>query len=315
MTLSREWGPPRDILVPVIDMIAPSMRKRGITFEYDRRIIMSARFECYMDTQKTKQMLMNILNNACKFTAPGGRVRLSLRNVSANVQTSTAVDEIVIEDTGCGMSKEFLRRIFTPFEQERNQFSSAVQGTGLGLALSRSIARQMGGDITVVSQLGKGSTFTLRIPYRYRAFSPVDAQERAPSAKTETNALKGRHILLAEDHPLNAQIAVKLLEKKEMTVTLAEDGKRAVELFSAGAPGTYDAILMDIRMPNMDGLTAARAIRALDRPDAKAVPILAMTANAFEEDRQKSMAAGMNAHLSKPLEPEKMYAALSELMG
>ncbi|MDD3346870.1 PAS domain-containing hybrid sensor histidine kinase/response regulator [Oscillibacter sp.] len=312
--LNKEWSLPGTVLAPVVDMIAPLMREKNISFLYDEKIIRIAHFECYLDVQKTQQMLMNILNNACKFTGAGGQVCMTIRNTWADVDSATVTEEVVIQDTGCGMSEEFLKRIFTPFEQERNQYSSAVQGTGLGLALSRSIARQMGGDITVSSELGKGSVFTIRLPFQFRRISLYRGNSEKPKAAGEGKRLTGRHILLAEDHPLNATIATKLLEKQGMIVTLAEDGQKAVELFGANPPETFAAILMDVRMPNMDGLTAAKTIRSMLRPDAQRIPIIAMTANAFDEDRRRSLEAGLNAHLSKPIEPEKMFATLSELI-
>lgn len=309
--LNQEWVPPHDLIVPVIEMISPMMQAKKITFVYADSVRKMSRYEYYVDAQKTRQMLMNILNNACKFTKEGGVVELKFKNVQINPDIAMATDQVTISDTGCGMSKEFLKRIFTPFEQERNQYTGAVEGTGLGLALSRNIARKMGGDIAVSSELGKESSFVITFPYHYRfpvSAVPTEVKETAVSEKV----FLGRHILLAEDHPLNASIVVKLLEKRGMVVTLADDGRKAVDEFVSHPPGTFDVILMDIRMPNMDGIAAAKAIRALDRADAQRIPVIAMTANAFYEDRCTSLAAGMDAHLAKPIQPEKLYETLAQ---
>lgn len=221
---------------------------------------------------------------------------------------------ITIEDTGCGMSKEFLPRIFEPFAQEHNIYSGTALGTGLGMPLARQTALAMGGDITVESTPGVGSKFTITFPYRYRLYER-EAQESTPKKKTSLDILKGARILLCEDNHLNTVIAKRLLERVGCIVDSAENGKLGTERFAASTPGTYQAVLMDIRMPEMDGLEAAKAIRALDRADALTVPIVAMSANAFDEDVKASLAAGMNDHLAKPVEPQKMYETLVNEIG
>ncbi|MDD3336834.1 MAG: ATP-binding protein [Eubacteriales bacterium] len=314
--LHKEWVTPHDVTMPVIEMIAPMMKAKGVDFVYDERLIKPSFYEYYVDPQKTKQMLMNLLNNACKFTPKGGRVTLRFHNIALNKETQEAVDQITIEDTGCGISKEFLPKLFHPFEQERTSANATVPGTGLGLAISNSVVQQMGGNISVTSELEKGSVFTVNFPYAYRLLDPSVPQVGKDSIQqSDHQVLVGRHILLAEDHPLNAMIATKLLEKCGVIVTHVENGEAAVQIFDANAPNTYDAILMDVRMPVMDGLTAAKALRALPREDAKTVPIIAMTANAFDEDRKKSMEVGMNAHLAKPIEPELLYQTLSNVVS
>lgn len=314
-TLHGEWTTLKKIGVPVVDMIQPLMDKRKITFECDKRIYQDGTFECFMDVQKTRQMLMNILNNACKFTPEGGCVTLAYHNVMRDAKAHTATDQIVISDTGCGMSEEFMKRLFTPFEQERNAYTGPIQGTGLGLAISRNIAREMGGDITATSKLGEGSTFTITVPYSFRVVDKAEDEGVAAEKTAVDDLLTGRHILLAEDNPLNATIATKVLENEGMSVLVKDDGEQAVEAFSSSPSGTFDAILMDVRMPKMNGLQAARTIRAMKRDDATDIPIIAMTANAFDEDRQASMAAGMDAHLSKPIEPKELFSTLAGLMA
>ncbi|MDD3347315.1 hybrid sensor histidine kinase/response regulator [Oscillibacter sp.] len=315
VTLEEEWVSPNEVLSAVLDMMEPMMAAKHIHFEYNPRIRKKPPYEYFVDPQKTKQMLMNILNNACKFTPEGGHVKLSFHNITRDDEAKTAVDQTVIEDNGCGMSSEFIQKLFLPFEQERTKETASIPGTGLGLSISRSIARLMGGDITATSEPGKGSVFTVTSPYHYRLSNAAEVPEPRQEPSHNQQILVGKRILLAEDHPLNATIATKLLEKRGMSVTHANDGESAVKIFAANPPGTYAAILMDVRMPNMNGLTATKAIRKMARQDAKRIPIIAMTANAFDSDRKLSGDAGMNAHLAKPIDPELLYSTLAKFIG
>jgi PAS domain S-box-containing protein len=310
-TLDMSWTSPTELIQSCTEMIRPEMEKKHIVFSCPdgRRV---SHIEYRVDVLKTKRMLMNLLNNAAKFTPVGGHVTISIHNRERT--DHHAVDVITIEDDGCGMSEEFMTRIFTPFAQERNEYSDSVQGTGLGLALSKQIANAMGGDITAESTLGSGSKFTIIFPYSYRLHAETDAVSEN-SAGTPLTVLNGRHILLCEDNKLNAQIAGRLLEKMNCIVAYAYDGKEGVNAFTVSAEGYYDAVLMDIRMPHLDGLAASREIRALPRRDAGSVPIIAMSANAFNEDVQKSLAAGMNAHLAKPVDPKIMYETLAQYIS
>ena len=207
-----------------------------------------------------------------------------------------------------GMSKEFLKHIFEPFTQEKNDARSVYQGTGLGMAIVKSLIDQMGGTITVTSEEGTGSTFVIVIPFEI-ASAPVPVQE----SQTVTEAdIAGLHLLLVEDNDLNAEIAEMLLTDQGAEVMLARDGKQAVDVFAENPEGTFDAILMDIMMPVMDGLAATAAIRALDRADAGTISIIAMTANAFKEDEDKCFAAGMSAYLAKPIDVEKVKQTIWE---
>ncbi|MDO4556275.1 MAG: ATP-binding protein [Lachnospiraceae bacterium] len=311
-TLACDYYSPEDIFLPVIHMIRPSMEKKKIQFVFDENILGRWNAEYYADEQKVQQMLMNLLNNACKFTQEGGRVELRFSNLSIDKEKCYGVDQIIIEDNGCGMSEAFLENIFEPFEQERLPGNESIPGTGLGLSIARNIARLMGGDITVTSEIGKGSTFTVIFPYHYRILPASEQESKIVPEPAQIERLLGKRVLLAEDNEINAMIAAKLLENKGLTVKLAVNGKEAVEEFKKAPPKTYDFILMDIRMPLMDGLEAARTIRAIERPDAADIPIIAMSANAFEEDRQLSIQSGMNAHLSKPVEPKVLFETLLE---
>lgn len=207
-----------------------------------------------------------------------------------------------ITDTGIGMSDEFLKRIFDPFVQEKADARSVYHGTGLGMTIVKQLVELMNGTIQVTSKKGEGSTFVITLPFE---IAPPPAE--TPALTTDENcSVQGLKLLLVEDNELNAEIAQILLEDAGAKITVVRDGRQAVEKFRDNAAGTFDAILMDIMMPVMNGYEATKAIRSLDRPDAKCIPIIAMTANAFAEDAQKCIAAGMNAHLAKPLEIEKV---------
>jgi CheY-like chemotaxis protein len=221
-----------------------------------------------------------------------------------------ARDRTVIRDNGCGMSPAFLERVFLPFEQERKSQEPGQCGTGLGLTIVKSLVELMGGTITIRSTEGVGTEVTLLFTTELVDMGQV--QNSAAPAPAEFD-LTGRRVLVCEDHPLNREIAGRLLTRKGLLVDMAENGADGLKRFQDSPWRYYDAVLMDIRMPILDGLRTARAIRRLDRPDA-AVPIIAMTANAFQDDIQKSMDAGMNAHLSKPIEPLKLYETLYALL-
>ena len=213
-----------------------------------------------------------------------------------------------ISDTGVGMSEEFLQHIFEPFAQEKNDARSVYQGTGLGMAIVKSLVEKMNGTIRVESRLGEGSTFTVTIP-----FDIAPPPETQPAREEAAPDIQGLRILLAEGNELNAEIAEMLLRDEGAEVLIAHDGRQALERFRDTTEGTFDAILMDVMMPVMDGLEATRANRALERADAGSISIIVMTANAFQEDAQECLRAGMNALLSKPLDMDKLVRTLSAL--
>lgn len=249
------------------------------------------------DEMRLRQIIINLLSNAVKFTAKG-EIRLTFRQMYLGKDT---VDLMIrLSDTGIGMSPEFLSKIFRPFEQESIETSHRYGGTGLGMAITEQLVHLMGGEIMVESVQGQGSDFSVFLSF------PL-AQEQQPKKTLKTaddseNAFKGRRILMAEDNEVNAMIAQEILGEMGATVETAANGQLAVEAFSEKAPGYYDFILMDVQMPVMDGRTAARTIRALDREDAKTIPIFALSADAFVEDRRLSMEAGMNDHYAKPVD-------------
>ncbi len=262
----------------------------------------------YTDKLRTQQIYINILNNAVKFTESGGKVKWVIDSEildDESIKIST-----IITDTGCGMSKEFLNHLYEPFSQEKNISMNARQSTGLGLSIAKGIVEKMNGTISVESELGKGTTFKIDFIRRYKN----DVQKPTFSEETDDakTILNGKKVLLCEDHPLNTTLAVKLLEKIGMSVETAENGLIGVEKFNNSSENEFAAVLMDIKMPVMNGFEATAKIRALNRQDAKSVPIIAMTANAFAEDKELSKKAGMNEHLSKPIEPELLYKTLSD---
>ena len=295
----------RDIVSIIIERAVDA----GIQWEYDRRKAEIPYPYIYGSQLHLRQIFLNIYGNCIKYNRPGGKI--STRVEAQDVRDGWCVYRWTISDTGVGMSQEFLDHIFDPFAQEKNDARSVYQGTGLGMTIVKGLIYQMHGNIEVTSEVGIGTTFVVEIPFEI-APPPEEfpVKEAAPSGD-----IHGLKLLLAEDNELNAEIAETLLTDAGAHVTIVKNGKKAVDCFEAASPGTFDAILMDVMMPVMDGLAATRAIRAIPRADARQIPILAMTANAFEEDARQCLAAGMNVHLAKPLQMDKVLAALMECCG
>lgn len=261
------------------------------------------------DAVRLEQILINLINNAIKFTPKGGTVKVYISQLEA-VQNRARL-QAKVSDTGIGISKEFLPKVFQAFSQEHNAATSSYGGSGLGLSIAKSFARMMGGDIIVESREGHGTTFTVEVWLDVAA--EMDDVKQVEQVENENGFLAGKHILLVEDHPLNTIVARRILEKQKMDVVSAENGQVALKLFEESERGTFDAILMDVRMPVMDGITATQKIRELKRADAKTIPIIAMTANAYDEDKKQTYEAGMNAHLAKPIEPRMLYDTLAQM--
>ena len=266
-----------------------------------------------LDKLRINQIVFNLLSNAVKYTPEGGEI--SYYSHSELLAGQRLEMEIRVSDNGIGMSEGFQKMLFDPFTQEGRNDNSEIRGSGLGLAITKKLVELMGGSITVESGLGSGSTFTVRLEMDCIPAEQTDAAKQDGGASETRNCLEGKHILLCEDHPLNQEIARALLEEKGMRVEIAEDGACGVNSFSRSLVGYHDAILMDIRMPVMDGYEATRRIRALDRPDAKTVPIIAMTADAFADDVQRCLDAGMNGHIAKPIDPQTLYDTLANVVG
>ena len=252
-----------------------------------------------------RRILLNLSSNAIKYNKPNGRVDLWVEELESGADF--AHYRFRVQDTGVGMSKEFLeKRLYEPFAQENANVRTDYQGTGLGMSIVAELVHAMGGTIQVESELGVGTTFTVEL-----RFALDEAPQQAAPETAAPADISGMRVLVVEDNALNREIVQCLLEDKGAEVTLAEDGQQAVDAFAAAEPGHFDAILMDIMMPVLDGIGATQAIRALPRPDAQTIPIIAMTANAFDEDIKKTQEAGMNAHLAKPIDSAKLCAVLA----
>lgn len=253
-----------------------------------------------------RQILVNLLDNSIKYNKHGGTVTFS--STIKPVDDEHAVFCFSVSDTGIGMTPEFLTHIYEPFAQEGDDARSKFQGTGIGMSIVKSLIDMMGGTIEISSEVGAGSTFNVQIPLDID--KNPQAKERA-SKQTYSCSLAGMNVLLAEDNELNAEIAQALLESEDIVVTRAADGNKAVDLYVSRPAGSFDAILMDIMMPGMDGYEATRAIRLSEKADAADIPIIALTANAFNEDAKAAHDAGMNAHLPKPLDFSKLKNILA----
>ena len=275
----------------------------GVGYSFERRKKIS---EVYIgDSTRLEQIMVNLINNAVKFTPKGGNVNVSVAEQETDGRVQLTA---VVSDNGIGIAKDFLPKVFEIFTQEHEENTRVYGGSGLGLSIARNYARMMDGDITVESAEGKGTVFTVTAKLDF------DRRKKARKERTENISFEGKRILLVEDHPLNVIVAKGLLEKKQFEVVTAENGKKAVELVTDAPEYYFDAILMDIRMPVLDGIEAARQIRALDRADVKELPIIAMTANAGDEDRRQTKEAGMNEHLAKPIDPKLLYTTLQKFI-
>ncbi|MDD3222647.1 MAG: ATP-binding protein [Lachnospiraceae bacterium] len=302
----------RDIIQSVVDMIKINAEKNEITFE-----VINHDFELedyiMIDAIRFKQILLNLLSNAVKFTPKGGKVRFTMECLGKDGLIFH--NRFIIQDTGIGMSKVFVEKsMFTAFSQESNQMMPQIEGTGLGLSIVKYFVEKMGGGIKVESVEGEGSTFTIDVDFK-QVDMPEEKRkkdDRVEETNISKESLIGKRILLCEDHPLNAEIAEKLLDKAGYIVETVENGEIGLSLFKMSVPGYYAAILMDIRMPVMDGITATKEIRKLNREDARDIPIIAMTANAYDEDMRIAKEAGIDVHMAKPINPDVLYKTLAE---
>ena len=257
------------------------------------------------------QIFSNLLSNAIKYTQEGGIIQFIAEESETNSSTYGKY-HFIVSDNGMGMSADFKETIFDAFTRAESSVTNKIQGTGLGMAITKNLVESMGGTIEVESEPNHGSSFEVILNLKIVENRVVSSTEQIEMHETDSDILDGMRILCAEDNELNAEVAEILLEDEGAIITMVNDGQQAVELFNNNPVGTFDAILMDIMMPVMDGLTATKAIRALNRPDAGIIPIIAMTANAFAEDVQRCLDAGMNAHLAKPLDDEKIKQTISE---
>ena len=308
-TLRTEVGDAQELLGALNAVFEPAVEKKRL--KYNCTLDVEHRF-IICDVTKVREIVLNIISNSVKYTPEGGSVTVQIKEIPWEKEGWTAY-RILVEDTGIGMGAEYLPHIFEEFTRERTSTESKVVGAGLGLPIVKALIDLMGGTIQVESERGKGSKFEVILPFEIASEEEVKDSYVKKEEKLY-NRSKEKRILLAEDNELNAEIAITILEENGFKVERAEDGCKCMELFSEKPTGYYSTILMDIQMPNMDGYTASRKIRGMEREDAKAIPIIALTANAFDEDRNKAFAAGMNGHIAKPIDVGRMVRTIGALV-
>ena len=325
-----ELEPAPTDLVAVLDetaaVFAAQMTEKSIDFRVDTSRVVHRCVMC--DRARLNRMLLNLIGNAWKFTPAGGRITVTVAELPASRDGGGAVYELRVKDNGVGMSQDFVKRVFDPFERERTSTQNGVEGTGLGMPITKGIVTLMGGTIDVESEKGMGTEFIIRLtlpfaPDKKSCGDAASASRDGGGAVAASGAgdmaasvdFSSKRILLVEDNAVNREIAFTILSQTGFIVDQAEDGQAAVETFSRGGPGFYDAILMDVHMPVMDGYTATRAIRAMELPGKPHVPIIALSANAFETDVKEALASGMDAHIAKPIRIPLLLKTLAEVFN
>lgn len=287
------------------------MQEKNITLE---RSVCVEHLDIIADNTKMRQIFLNVIGNAAKYTPAGGKVSMNVTELPCD-KPGYATFQSVIEDNGIGMSEEYLPHIFDAFERERSTTVSKIAGTGLGLPIVKKLVEMMGGIIKVESKQGVGTRFTITLTHRIATDADMTVAEDYKTAQTLETSFAGKRILLAEDNELNAEIAIAILEEYGFIVEHAEDGIVCVDMLQKAAPDYYDAILMDVQMPNMNGYQATLKIRRISDPVKSAIPIIAMTANAFDEDRKNALRVGMDAHVAKPIDVAKLSHTLAEVLA
>ena len=285
-------------------MPSADAKNLSLTLEY------SALRQCnvYADSEKLLQILFQLGSNAVKYTENEGQIRIAVRDIEY-LPPDYAVYQFTVEDTGIGISEEFISHLFEPFERQKNTTLSGVYGTGLGLPIVKGLVEMMNGQIKVDSASGRGSCFTVTLRLRLADTPSIETTETTPDAPCAPI----QRILLVEDNEINREIESELLEEAGFLIDTAENGRIALEMLQNSEPGFYGLILMDIQMPVMDGYEATQAIRMLKTPELSSIPIIALSANAFEEDRRMSLEKGMNDHLAKPMDIDQVLAKIREL--
>lgn len=306
MTLNEGPFTKKEFMDSIQTVIKPLIDEKHINFVFEMRCGM----ECMkVDRLRFSQIFFNLLSNAAKFTPTGGTIEFLSERMEPgeNEEKGKTGIRFYIRDTGIGMSEEFLKHLYDPFVQEKSELGEKTRGTGLGLPIVKNLVDAMNGTIEVKSQLGKGTEFKIELYVEV-----MDVPSPGKKVQVGERTLKGMRVLLVEDNELNTYVAKTILEKLSCEVDTAENGEEAIDKFRQSAEGNYDAILMDVHMPIMDGLEATRRIRALERKDAGSVPIIAMTADAFDKEKKETLDAGMNNHMAKPIDPAILYEVLSE---
>ena len=309
MEIDENYGRIEDIWQTLFEIFDDEAKKKNIALHYTIDV---EHEHVLTDTTKVKEIFVNILSNALKYTPAGGSVMMNVDELPCD-ESGYMIVRTRVSDTGIGMSQDYLTKIFEAFTRERNTTKSKIAGSGLGMSIVRKYVELLGGTITVESELGKGSTFIVTLKHRI-ADESYYVKKHVESSGTGREVLEGRNILLAEDNDLNAEIAEAILERAGLKIERVEDGIQCVNRITKMPAGTYDMILMDIQMPKMDGYKATQAIRHLPDKDKARIPIIAMTANAFEEDKREAIAAGMDGHIAKPIQVDKLLAMLAEMI-
>ena len=307
--LDENYNKVGDILKEVCEVFEVEAKKKGIKLTYETQV---EHKYILCDVTNIQKILINLVSNAVKYTPAGGTVTIRSQELPCEQKGFAKIKTEVI-DNGIGISKEYLPYLFDTFSREHNTTIGKVSGTGLGMAIVKRLVDMMGGSLEVESELGKGTKFTLILQQRTVDEKYYNKDNKRPSAE-QKEILRGKHILLAEDNELNAEIAIAILEEMGLRVDHVEDGVQCVNKIEQMPAGSYDLILMDIQMPNMDGYKATETIRSLQDKEKANIPIVAMTANAFEEDRKAAFAKGMNEHIAKPIDVEKVEDVLISVL-
>jgi len=302
-----------DMLDGIVSMFQEQFKGKKLSFNMEKCGIKN---EILIgDEFRLSRILVNILSNAVKYTPEQGQILFSITELEAEKE-GYARYQFVIKDNGRGMTEEFLKTIFMPFTRMEEKEGCYTQGTGLGMAIAKSMLDLMGGTITVESALDKGSTFTVDVEFELaEGWESQEDKKEQNDSKNRRFDFTGKRVLIVEDNEINEEILEELLHMEGALTESAGNGQEAVDRWEESSPGYYDLILMDVQMPVMSGYEAAAVIRNQDRPDAKTIPIIALTANAFSEDKNKALAAGMNAHVTKPIDMTKLYDVLGEVFS
>ena len=299
-----------EVVDEIISTFASEAEERGIHLSGSMKV---THRDILCDGTKIREIYVNLVGNAIKYTPRGGNVTITVEELPCKEEGYMKV-KAEIKDTGIGMSREYLPTLFEPFSREQNTATGKVRGTGLGMPIVKKMVDLMGGSLEVESELGKGTVFTFTLMHKIADRKYYSQRIEKVKASNMGESLSGKHVLLAEDNDLNAEIAVTILEEAGMDIERVEDGIQCVNRVEQMSPGTYDLILMDIQMPNMDGYQATQCIRHLDDKTKAEIPIIAMTANAFAEDRKRAFDAGMNGHIAKPIDIEKLGAVILSVL-
>ena len=309
MKIDENYGNIEDVQQTLLAVFEDESKKKNIDIHYTVNV---EHEHVLTDLTKVKEILVNLLSNALKYTPSGGSIHVDVDELPCD-EPGCMIVRTKVSDNGIGMSQEYLSKIFDAFTREQNTTKSKISGSGLGMSIVKKYVDLLGGTIEVESELGKGSTFTVTLKHKI-ADESYYVKKHVDNPLKDKEVLKGKNILLAEDNDLNAEIAEAMLARAGLKVERVEDGVQCVNRIEKMPSGTYDVILMDIQMPKMNGYKATQAIRHLLDKDKAYIPIIAMTANAFEEDKKEAIAAGMNHHITKPIQMDTLLSILAEMI-